>query len=133
VVIAIEPPEKVAGADCGASPTSEWVPCLAGADSHNGHQRRWHRRLATWQSTQINYLAPWVLDIDELYQRMTARGVTMINAIQGPPYRDSPAVLWRQKSFPALAEPRRFRDDDGTVIIHDNYAPYESLCKEASA
>jgi uncharacterized glyoxalase superfamily metalloenzyme YdcJ len=47
---------------------------------------------------------------------MAARGVTMIDAIQGPPRWDGPAVLLRQTSFRALAEPRRFRDDDGTVV-----------------
>jgi uncharacterized glyoxalase superfamily metalloenzyme YdcJ len=41
----------------------------------------------------------------------------MIDAIQGPPRTDGPAVLLRQTSFRALAEPRRFRDADGTV--HD--------------
>jgi uncharacterized glyoxalase superfamily metalloenzyme YdcJ len=67
-------------------------------------------------STHINHLTPRVLDIDELYRRMTARGVTMIDAIQGPPRWDGPAVLLRQTSFRALAEPRRFRDDDGRVV-----------------
>jgi uncharacterized glyoxalase superfamily metalloenzyme YdcJ len=67
-------------------------------------------------STHINHLTPRVLDIDELYRRMTARGVAMIDAIQGPPGWDGPQVLLRQTSFRALAEPRRFRDDDGTVI-----------------
>jgi uncharacterized glyoxalase superfamily metalloenzyme YdcJ len=66
-------------------------------------------------STHINHLTPRVLDIDELYRRMTARGITMIDAIQGPPRWDGPEVLLRQTSFRALAEPRRFRDDDGTV------------------
>jgi uncharacterized glyoxalase superfamily metalloenzyme YdcJ len=36
-------------------------------------------------TTHINHLTPRVLDIDELYRRMTARGITMIDAIQGPP------------------------------------------------
>ena len=67
-------------------------------------------------STHINHLTPRVLDIDELYRRMTARGITMIDAIQGPPRWDGPAVLLRQTSFRALAEPRRFRNDDGTVV-----------------
>ena len=67
-------------------------------------------------STHINHLTPRVLDIDELYRRMTARGVTMIDAIQGPPCWDGPAVLLRQTSFRALAEPRRFRNDAGTVV-----------------
>jgi uncharacterized glyoxalase superfamily metalloenzyme YdcJ len=40
----------------------------------------------------------------------------MIDVIQGPPRWDGPAVLLRQTSFRALAEPRRFRDDDGTIV-----------------
>jgi len=67
-------------------------------------------------STHINHLTPRVLDIDELYARMSARGVTMIDAIQGPPRTDGPAVLLRQTSFRALAEPRRFRDPGGAVF-----------------
>jgi uncharacterized glyoxalase superfamily metalloenzyme YdcJ len=39
----------------------------------------------------------------------------MIDAIQGPPAWHGPDVLLRQTSFRALAEPRRFRDADGTV------------------
>lgn len=66
-------------------------------------------------STHINHLTPRVLDIDELYRRMTAQGITMIDAIQGPPRCDGTAVLLRQTSFRALAEPRRFRDVYGTV------------------
>ncbi|MEZ0353890.1 2-oxoadipate dioxygenase/decarboxylase family protein [Mycobacterium sp. pR1184] len=66
-------------------------------------------------STHINHLTPRVLDIDELYQRMTGHGITMIDAIQGPPRTDGPAVLLRQTSFRALAEPCLFRGRDGTV------------------
>ncbi len=66
-------------------------------------------------STHINHLTPRVLDIDELYRRMTARGIAMIDAIQGPPRWAGPDVLLRQTSFRALAEPRRFRDSEGTV------------------
>jgi uncharacterized glyoxalase superfamily metalloenzyme YdcJ len=66
-------------------------------------------------TTHINHLTPRVLDIDELYRRMTARGITMIDAIQGPPACHGPDVLLRQTSFRALAEPRRFRNADGTV------------------
>jgi uncharacterized glyoxalase superfamily metalloenzyme YdcJ len=66
-------------------------------------------------STHVNHLTPRVLDIDELYRRMTERGVTMIDAIQGPPRTDGPAVLLRQTSFRALAEPCLFRGRDGTV------------------
>lgn len=66
-------------------------------------------------TTHINHLTPRVLDIDELYRRMTDRGITMIDAIQGPPRVDGPPVLLRQTSFRALAEERRFREPDGSV------------------
>lgn len=65
--------------------------------------------------THINHLTPRVLDIDDLYRRMTARGITMIDAIQGPPATGGPPVLLRQTSFRALAESRRFRGDDGHI------------------
>lgn len=71
--------------------------------------------IAGVNSTHINHLTPRVLDIDDLYRRMTRRGITMIDAIQGPPRTDGPAILLRQTSFRALAEPRRFRGDDGRV------------------
>jgi uncharacterized glyoxalase superfamily metalloenzyme YdcJ len=67
-------------------------------------------------STHINHLTPRVLDIDALYRRMSERGITMIDDIQGPPRWDGPDVLLRQTSFKALAEPRRFREADGTQI-----------------
>ena len=66
-------------------------------------------------STHVNHLTPRVLDIDELYRRMSARGISMTEAIQGPPRWHGPDVLLRQTSFRALAEPRRFRDPDGGV------------------
>lgn len=65
------------------------------------------------RSTHINHLTPRVLDIDELYRRMTERGVEMIDTIQGPPRWDGPDVLLRQTSFRALAEPRTLRAADG--------------------
>jgi uncharacterized glyoxalase superfamily metalloenzyme YdcJ len=71
--------------------------------------------IAGVRTTHINHLTPRVLDIDELYRRMTARGIAMIDAIQGPPATDGPDVLLRQTSFRALSEPRRFREADGTV------------------
>ncbi|NKT14416.1 DUF1338 family protein [Rhodococcus hoagii] len=66
-------------------------------------------------STHINHLTPRVLDIDDLYARMSARGIAMIDRIQGPPRWDGPPVLLRQTSFRALAEPRRFALPDGSV------------------
>lgn len=66
-------------------------------------------------TTHVNHLTPRVLDIDLLYDRMTRRGVEMIDEIQGPPRVDGPAVLLRQTSFRALAEPRTFREADGSV------------------
>lgn len=71
--------------------------------------------IAGVETTHINHLTPRVLDIDELYRRMTDRGITMIDAIQGPPRWDGPDVLLRQTSFRALAEPRRFRGADGVI------------------
>ncbi|MFD6142416.1 2-oxoadipate dioxygenase/decarboxylase family protein [Promicromonospora sp. NPDC060271] len=67
-------------------------------------------------STHINHLTPRVLDIDDLYARMEARGITMIDAIQGPPRWPGPDVLLRQTSFRALAEPRTFRTADGEIV-----------------
>ncbi|MFI9251033.1 2-oxoadipate dioxygenase/decarboxylase family protein [Streptomyces sp. NPDC053069] len=68
------------------------------------------------RSTHINHLTPRVLDIDELYRRMTERGVEMIDTIQGPPAWKGPDVLLRQTSFRALAEPRAMRTPDGDVV-----------------
>lgn len=88
--------------------------------------RAWYEHLAAISSvaadiggvgsTHINHLTPRVLDIDELYRRMTERGIAMIDRIQGPPRTTKPAVLLRQTSFRALAEPRRFREPDGSVV-----------------
>ena len=66
-------------------------------------------------TTHINHLTPRVLDIDDLYESMQARGIEMISEIQGPPRWDGPDVLLRQTSFRALSEPRTFRDADGSV------------------
>jgi len=87
--------------------------------------RAWYERLeqvssvaadiAGVDSTHLNHLTPRVLDIDELYRRMSDRGVQMIDKVQGPP-RLPVDVLLRQTSFRALAEPRRFREPDGSVV-----------------
>ena len=66
-------------------------------------------------STHINHLTPRVLDIDDLYDSMQARGVAMIDEIQGPPRWDGPDVLLRQTSFRALSEPRSFHEPDGSI------------------
>jgi uncharacterized glyoxalase superfamily metalloenzyme YdcJ len=66
-------------------------------------------------TTHINHLTPRVLDIDDLYARMQARGITMIDEIQGPPRWDGPDVLLRQTSFRALGENRVFRYADGST------------------
>lgn len=67
-------------------------------------------------STHINHLTPRVLDIDELYRRMGDLGIAMIDRIQGPPRTHRPHVLLRQTSFRALAEPRTFREPDGSIV-----------------
>ena len=66
-------------------------------------------------STHVNHLTPRVLDIDLLFVRMAARGIEMIEEIQGPPRWDGPDVLLRQTSFRALAEPRAMRAATGAV------------------
>jgi len=66
-------------------------------------------------STHINHLTPRVLDIDDLYQRMEARGINMIDEVQGPPAWDGPDILLRQTSFRALDEERVFKFADGTA------------------
>jgi uncharacterized glyoxalase superfamily metalloenzyme YdcJ len=71
--------------------------------------------IAGVSSTHINHLTPRVLDIDELYVRLQARGLTMIPEIHGPPRWSGPDILLRQTSFRALAEQRRFRDTEGNV------------------
>jgi uncharacterized glyoxalase superfamily metalloenzyme YdcJ len=71
------------------------------------------------RSTHINHLTPRVLDIDELYARMEARGIEMIDDIHGPPKWEGPDLLLRQTSFRALAEPRRFRGEDGSLETVD--------------
>jgi uncharacterized glyoxalase superfamily metalloenzyme YdcJ len=87
--------------------------------------RTWYERLeqvsgvaadiAGVTTTHVNHLTPRVLDIDALYAAMTDRGVAMIDEIQGPARVDGPPVLLRQTSFRALAEPRTFREADGSV------------------
>lgn len=67
-------------------------------------------------STHINHLTPRVLDIDALYAAMQERGIEMIDRVQGPPRWGGPDVLLRQTSFRALAEPRRYREPDGSVM-----------------
>jgi uncharacterized glyoxalase superfamily metalloenzyme YdcJ len=69
--------------------------------------------------THINHLTPRVLDIDELYRRMSARGIEMIDDIQGPPRWKGPDLLLRQTSFRALAERRVFREADGRITSGD--------------
>lgn len=87
--------------------------------------RAWYARLARVsgvaadiggvRATHINHLTPRVLDIDDLYARMSALGIGMIDEVQGPPAWEGPDVLLRQTSFKALAERRRFRETDGSV------------------
>ncbi|OBB88056.1 DUF1338 domain-containing protein [Mycobacterium colombiense] len=112
---------------CDADEARPFVAAAVAAFALSGDpiERSWYDELARVSavaadiagvgSTHINHLTPRVLDIDDLYQRMTRRGITMIDAIQGPPRTDGPAVLLRQTSFRALAESRRFREDDGRI------------------
>lgn len=113
---------------CAASVADEFVDraVAAFALSREPIDRAWYDELSAVSAvaadiagvgtTHINHLTPRVLDIDELYARMAARGIAMIDAIQGPPRWAGPDVLLRQTSFRALAEPRRFRGSDGGVV-----------------
>ncbi|OBH48688.1 DUF1338 domain-containing protein [Mycobacterium mantenii] len=113
------------GCRADAAPAFVAAAVAAFALSREPIERSWYEELARVSavaadiagvgSTHINHLTPRVLDIDDLYRRMARRGITMIDAIQGPPRTDGPPVLLRQTSFRALAEPRRFRDDDGRI------------------
>jgi uncharacterized glyoxalase superfamily metalloenzyme YdcJ len=88
--------------------------------------RRWYSELAAVSAvaadvggvtrTHVNHLTPRVLDIDELYRRLAARGLRMIDKIQGPARWNGPDVLLRQTSFRALDETRMFTEPDGTVV-----------------
>ena len=112
---------------CTADTATEFVTgaVAAFALSREPVDRAWYSELtavsavaadiAGVSTTHINHLTPRVLDIDDLYRRMSERGITMIDAIQGPPRWEGPPVLLRQTSFRALAEPRRFREADGQV------------------
>ncbi len=93
--------------------------------SHDPVDRAWYAELEAVSAvaadiggvstTHINHLTPRVLDIDDLYVSMQARGIAMIDEIQGPPAWEGPDVLLRQTSFRALAERRTFREADGTL------------------
>ena len=65
-----------------------------------------------FHNPHINHLTPRVLDIDLLYEKMKAKGVTMIPAIQGPPAKEADTLL-RQTSFQALVEETSFPSDNG--------------------
>ncbi len=72
--------------------------------------------IAGVSSTHINHLTPRVLDIDDLYRRMTERGITMIDAIQGPPRTDGPGgavapdlVSRTRRTMPVSRQGRRPR------------------------
>jgi uncharacterized glyoxalase superfamily metalloenzyme YdcJ len=117
--------ERGAGLDHAAA--SRFLELVLGsfALSRDPIDRGWYRELERVSSvasdiggvasTHLNHLTPRVLDIDDLYRSMKRRGVEMIDQIQGPPRWDGPDVLLRQTSFRALAEPRVFREPDGTV------------------
>ena len=112
---------------CGADEGKAFVTAVAAAFalSRAPIDKSWYDELsrvsavaadiAGVDSTHINHLTPRVLDIDDLYRRMTERGITMIDAIQGPPRTDGPDVLLRQTSFRALDESRQFRGSDGAL------------------
>jgi uncharacterized glyoxalase superfamily metalloenzyme YdcJ len=118
---------SVAWGQLGEADAGEFLELATGSFALSGEpiDRSWYEELEKVSavaadiggvtSTHINHLTPRVLDIDALYARMSDRGITMIDAIQGPPRYNGPDVLLRQTSFRALSEPRLFRDDDGSI------------------
>jgi uncharacterized glyoxalase superfamily metalloenzyme YdcJ len=121
----IDEAERNGGVDDGAA--DEFVGEAVGAFRLDRRpiDAAWYERLASVSpvaadigagpGTHINHLTPRVLDIDELYRRMRAQGVEMIDRIQGPPSWSGPDVLLRQTSFRALPEVRAMRLADGGV------------------
>jgi uncharacterized glyoxalase superfamily metalloenzyme YdcJ len=113
------------GCDADEAPAFVGAAVSAFALSREPIEKCWYDRLSRVSpvaadiagvgSTHINHLTPRVLDIDELYRRMTDRGIAMIDAIQGPPRTDGPDVLLRQTSFRALDEACLFRGRDGSL------------------
>ena len=55
--------------------------------------------IAGVRTTHINHLTPRVLDIDELYRRMTARGITMIDASRARPRGTVPTCCCGRRRF----------------------------------
>ncbi|MGI8760175.1 MAG: 2-oxoadipate dioxygenase/decarboxylase [Jatrophihabitantaceae bacterium] len=119
--------KAIADAGLGADDTETFLKLATGAFELSAEpvDRSWYRELEAvsavaadiggTSSTHINHLTPRVLDIDELYRRMSQRGIRMIDTIQGPPRWGGPDVLLRQTSFRALAEQRMFRAPDGSM------------------
>ena len=69
--------------------------------------RRRHRRRDAARTSTTSPRGCWTST--SCTARMQARGIEMIDEIQGPPRWDGPDVLLRQTSFRALAEPRALR------------------------
>jgi uncharacterized glyoxalase superfamily metalloenzyme YdcJ len=113
------------GCDADEAPAFVGAAVAAFALSREPIEKSWYDKLSRVSpvaadiagvcSTHINHLTPRVLDIDELYRRMTERGITMIETIQGPPRVEGPDVLLRQTSFRALTEHCLFRGRDGSL------------------
>ena len=81
-------------------------------------------------ATHINHLTPRVLDIDDLYASMQARGIEMIDQIQGPPSWDGPDVLLRLRPVdgtPAFQVLTPFTLDDGrAIVVHRGWVKAEN-------
>ncbi len=124
----LAPASIAADGGCSAAQADDFVEAAVAAFalSREPIDRAWYDELSAVSAvaadiagvttTHINHLTPRVLDIDELQRRDDrARHHDDRRTSRARQPRTVPDVLLRQTSFRALAEPRRFRDADGTV------------------
>lgn len=78
--------------------------------------------IAGVRTTHINHLTPRVLDIDELYVRMSRRGIEMIDAIQGPRDATGPPCCCGRRLF------ARFPNRDVSATMMGRYPRARCAC-----
>ncbi len=73
-----------------------------------------------------NHLTPRTLDIDSVQRRMSVRGISPKEVIEGPPRRQCP-ILLRQTSFKALEEPIEFVTAEGEASVSTHTARFGEI------
>jgi len=74
----------------------------------------------------INHLTPRTLDIDQVQQQMSKRGMQAKAIVEGPPKRKNP-ILLRQTSFKALSESIDFIDSSGSTTAGTHTARFGEI------